>query len=91
MYPITFNAPGRGTVLVTGGTGFLGAYILRELVEKGYPVRAIRRNDKQPFYISPSILEKVEWVPGDIMDTSSLEEAMDYADGAHISRDSVQA
>ena len=80
MYPITFNAPGRGTVLVTGGTGFLGAYILRELVEKGYPVRAIRRNDKQPFYISPSILEKVEWVPGDIMDTSSLEEAMEGVD-----------
>lgn len=80
MYPITFNAPGRGTVLVTGGTGFLGAYILRELVEKGYPVRAIRRSDKQPFYISPSILEKVEWVPGDIMDTSSLEEAMEGVD-----------
>ena len=80
MDPITFNSPGRGTVLVTGGTGFLGAYILRELVEKGYPVRAIRRSDKQPFYISPSILEKVEWVPGDIMDTSSLEEAMEGVD-----------
>jgi nucleoside-diphosphate-sugar epimerase len=80
MDPITFNAPGRGTVLVTGGTGFLGAYILRELVEKGYPVRAIRRSDKQPFYISPSILEKVEWVLGDIMDTSSLEEAMEGVD-----------
>lgn len=80
MDPITFNSPDRGTVLVTGGTGFLGAYILRELVEKGYPVRAIRRSDKQPFYISPSILEKVEWVPGDIMDTSSLEEAMEGVD-----------
>ncbi|HVW62381.1 MAG TPA: NAD-dependent epimerase/dehydratase family protein [Puia sp.] len=80
MDPITFNSPGRGTVLVTGGTGFLGAYILRELVEKGYAVRAIRRSDKQPFYITPSILEKVEWVPGDIMDTSSLEEAMEGVD-----------
>jgi len=80
MDPNTLNAPGRGTVLVTGGTGFLGAYILRELVEKGYPVRAIRRSDRQPFYISPSILEKVEWVPGDIMDTPSLEEAMEGVD-----------
>jgi len=80
MDPITLNSPGRGMVLVTGGTGFLGAYILRELVEKGYPVRAIRRSDRQPFYIAPSILEKVEWVPGDIMDTSSLEEAMEGVD-----------
>jgi nucleoside-diphosphate-sugar epimerase len=80
MEPITFNSPGRGTVLVTGGAGFLGAYILRELVERGYPVRAIRRSDKQPFFIPPSILEKVEWVPGDIMDTTSLVEAMEGVD-----------
>ena len=31
-------------VLVTGGTGFLGAYILKNLVEKGIAVRAIRRS-----------------------------------------------
>ena len=31
------------TVLVTGGTGFLGAYIISQLVDKGYAVRAIRR------------------------------------------------
>jgi len=80
MDPITLNSPGKRTVLVTGGTGFLGAYILRELVEKGYPVRAIRRSDRQPFYISSSILEKVEWVPGDIMDTGSLEDAMEGVD-----------
>ena len=76
MDPITHNPPGRGTVLVTGGTGFLGAYILRELVEKGYPVRAIRRSDKRPFYIPSSILEKIEWVSGDILNPASLEEAM---------------
>jgi nucleoside-diphosphate-sugar epimerase len=81
MDPITLNPPGKGRVLVTGGTGFLGAYILRELVERGYPVRAIRRNGSQPFkYIPPSILEKVEWVPGDIMDPIGLEEAMEGVD-----------
>ncbi|HTI11166.1 MAG TPA: NAD-dependent epimerase/dehydratase family protein [Puia sp.] len=67
-------------VLVTGGTGFLGAYIIKELVEKGYPVRAIRRSDKLPFYISPAIFEKVEWLRGDILDVVSLEEAMEGAD-----------
>ena len=64
-------------VLVTGGTGFLGSYIIKELVERNYPVRAIRRStSKVPFYIPARILEKVEWVEGDILDPVSLEEAM---------------
>jgi nucleoside-diphosphate-sugar epimerase len=64
-------------ILVTGGTGFLGAYIIRALVEKGYPVRAIRRSDRLPPYIPPAIFEKVEWLPGDILDPTGLEEAME--------------
>jgi nucleoside-diphosphate-sugar epimerase len=67
-------------VLVTGGTGFIGAYILKELVEKGYAVRAIRRSNKPPFFISPDILNKVEWVTADILDVISLNEAMQGVD-----------
>ena len=67
-------------VLVTGGTGFIGAYIIKELVEKGYSVRAIRRSIKLPFFISPDILNKAEWVPGDVLDLISLNEAMDGVD-----------
>jgi dihydroflavonol-4-reductase len=67
-------------VLVTGGTGFLGAYIIKELVERGYRVRAIRRSNKLPFYIPQAILGKVEWVPGDLLDTPGLEEAMEGMD-----------
>ena len=63
-------------ILITGGTGFLGAYIIKELVEKGHMVRAIRRNSKLPHYISTDILNKVEWVEGDILDINSLEDAM---------------
>lgn len=70
----------RGTVLVTGGTGFIGAYIIKELIEKGYHVRAIRRSNKIPFFISPDILEKVEWVNGDVLDVISLNEAMQSVD-----------
>jgi nucleoside-diphosphate-sugar epimerase len=74
-----------GRVLVTGGTGFIGAYIIKELVEKGYPVRALRRSAKPdshrvPFFISPDIFNKVEWVPGDVLDVISLEEAMNGID-----------
>ena len=34
------------TVLVTGATGFLGKYVVEELVEHGYRVRAFGRNSK---------------------------------------------
>jgi nucleoside-diphosphate-sugar epimerase len=67
----------EGKVLVTGGTGFLGSYIIKELVKKGYPVRAIRRTNKLPFWIEESILNKVEWVDGDVLDVISLQDAME--------------
>ena len=67
-------------VLVTGGTGFLGAYIIKELVEKGHTVRAIRRSDTVPFFIPADIWKKVEWIPGDILDLVGLEEAMEGVD-----------
>jgi len=67
-------------VLVTGGTGFIGAYIIKELVEKGYTVRAIRRSNKLPFFISIDILNKVEWVTGDVLDVIALNEAMQDVD-----------
>lgn len=67
-------------VLITGGTGFLGAYIIKALIEKGYLVRAIRRSSKLPSYIPSSIFDKVEWVDGDILDVVSLDEAMNDID-----------
>ncbi|RYZ21608.1 MAG: NAD-dependent epimerase/dehydratase family protein [Chitinophagaceae bacterium] len=67
-------------ILVTGGTGFLGAYILKELVGRGLPVRAIRRSGKLPFFIDKAILDRVEWVEGDILDVVSLQEAMQGVD-----------
>jgi len=67
-------------ILVTGGTGFLGSYIIKELVEKDYPVRAIRRKHKLPSFVPREIFEKVEWVDGDILDVISLEEAMEEVD-----------
>ena len=71
----------RGGILITGGTGFLGSYIIKELVERNYPVRALRRStSKLPFYISREIFNKVEWVEGDVLDVVSLEMAMEGVD-----------
>jgi len=63
-------------ILVTGGTGFLGSYILKALIGKGYQVRALCRSSKRPFYIPAAILDQVEWVDGDILDVVSLDDAM---------------
>ncbi|MDB5252434.1 MAG: 3-beta hydroxysteroid dehydrogenase [Flaviaesturariibacter sp.] len=67
-------------VLVTGGTGFLGAYLIRHLVEAGLPVRAIRRSTRSPFFIPEAILQQVEWVDGDVLDVVSLDDAMKGVD-----------
>lgn len=68
-------------VFVTGGTGFLGSYIIKELIEKGYAVKAIRRkSSKLPFYIPAEILQKVEWVVADVLDIVSLEDSMEGTD-----------
>jgi dihydroflavonol-4-reductase len=67
-------------VLVTGGTGFLGSYIIKQLVEKGYAVRAIRRSNKIPSWISSTIFDKVEWIEGDVLDVVALEDAMQGVD-----------
>ena len=65
------------TILVTGGTGFLGSYIIRELRNRNYQVRAIRRSGKLPFWLSEDELRGVEWVQGDVLDLVSLEDAME--------------
>ena len=79
----TFSPPAGGDggkILVTGGTGFLGSYIIKNLLEKGYSVRAIRRSNKLPFWISKEIFDKVEWIEGDVLDVVALEEAMEGVD-----------
>jgi len=67
-------------VLVTGGTGFLGSYIIKQLVEKGYAIRAMRRSKKLPFWIPSSIFHTVEWMEGDVLDVVALEDAMEGVD-----------
>ena len=67
-------------VLVTGGTGFIGSYIIKNLIEKGHKVRAIRRSNKLPFYVPKEILDKAEWVESDVLDFVSLNDAMQNVD-----------
>ncbi len=70
-------------VLVTGGTGLVGAHLLIHLVEKGEIVRAIYRNPDSiqktealfSLYKKEALFQSVLWVQGDILDIPSLEKA----------------
>lgn len=62
-------------VLVTGGTGFLGAYLLNYLVQKGYQIKAIKRKTSSMDLVK-DIESQIEWLEGDILDTPFLETAM---------------
>ena len=67
-------------ILITGGTGFLGSYIIAELLRSNYQVRAIRRSRQLPSYLPPGVANGVEWVEGDVLDVISLEDAMQGID-----------
>lgn len=74
--------PGQpATILVTGGTGFLGAYIIKNLVNKGLRVRGLRRaSSALPFFIDDAIWQQVEWVEGDVLDVVSVSDALQGVD-----------
>lgn len=67
-------------VLVTGATGTQGGAVARELLTRGYPVRALTRNPDQPSAQELRALG-AEVVQGDFNDAESLHRAMDGVSG----------
>jgi NADH dehydrogenase len=61
-------------ILVTGGTGFIGQAVIRQLVENGYAVRALVRPSRQ----TPNLPKQVpvEVALGDIADPESIRAAL---------------
>lgn len=62
-------------ILVTGGTGFLGSILIKQLIRTGQRVRAIKRGFSS---IPPHLMAEgalVEWVDADITDYFSMEDA----------------
>jgi dihydroflavonol-4-reductase len=68
-------------VLITGGTGLVGAHLLLRLTENGEKVRAIYRKEnniqktKSLFqrYNKSALFDVIEWVQADILEVPSLE------------------
>jgi len=73
-------------ILVSGGTGMLGAHLLFELLKKGEKVRAMKRSNsdldrvkKIFFYYNKNadeLFDKIDWVDADILDSESVNDAM---------------
>ncbi|GAA4086050.1 condensation domain-containing protein [Streptomyces hundungensis] len=66
----------EGTVLVTGGTGGVGAFVLRELAAQGRPVLALARPESAHLVGR----EGVEVIEGDLTDLDGLRAAVEGAD-----------
>ncbi|MGH2355827.1 MAG: SDR family NAD(P)-dependent oxidoreductase [Chloroflexota bacterium] len=72
-----------GTVLVTGGAGFIGSYIVEELLRRGYDVRvfdslepqvhgALHDAGRPPAYLT----KDVEFITGDVRDRDAVVKAL---------------
>lgn len=74
-------------ILVSGGTGLVGAHLLFDLTKSGKRVRALKRHSSNianvkkvfSYYTSEAenLLKQVEWVDADLLDIFSLFEAME--------------
>jgi dihydroflavonol-4-reductase len=66
---------GKEKILVTGGTGLLGSYLLRALLLKNKEVRALYRN-QYPLLLSQEEINRIIWIRGDVLDVSALQDTM---------------
>lgn len=80
-------ANAKGMALVTGGGGFIGSYIVDELLLRGYPVRVFDalepqvHGDLQPQGQRPDYLARdVDFVVGDVRDRNAVVKALDGVD-----------
>lgn len=72
-------------ILVTGGAGFIGSFLVDDLIKKGYKVRIFDNlekqvhNGKKPSYLN----KKAEFVKGDVRDRISLAKAIKGIDAIY--------
>jgi nucleoside-diphosphate-sugar epimerase len=70
-------------VLVTGGSGFLGAWIIRRLIARGMEVRVfdIHANRQTVVAIAGDVAHQLDWRVGDIRHADDVQAAMHGCDG----------
>lgn len=63
-------------ILITGGTGFVGAYLIQLLVQKGYRNIYVLKGQKSDISLLSGVLDKINFVEGNLLDFASLEAAI---------------
>jgi dihydroflavonol-4-reductase len=66
------------TVLVTGGTGFIGSFLVEQLLERGASVRVPLR--AQNYRALSHRRAEIEWMEGDLRDSFYCEQLVDGVD-----------
>lgn len=75
----------KPSILVTGATGMLGAYLLLELTQAGYHVRAMKRRSSSlaisqtifdAYAQDKSLYTDIDWVEGDVLDIDCLHQSL---------------
>ncbi len=61
--------------LVTGGSGFIGSALVKKLLSEGHSVRVFDNNSRGNLRRLESVINRIEFVEGDIRDLSQVEEA----------------
>ncbi len=68
-------------ILVTGGTGYVGAGITAELVRAGHDVRLlVRRRSQVPVSLAPYDVQVTDVVEGDVLDADAVGAVLDGCD-----------
>ena len=73
MQGININTLGK--TLITGGTGFVGSYLAKRLIDLGTPVRIFDNNARGTIHRLGSYLGKLEYTEGDVTDFDQVYEA----------------
>jgi len=68
------------SIVVFGGTGYVGSAVCQRLIQKGYSVTGVSRRGTNP-NPNDADLSQVNWVPTDATDASAVRKLVDSADG----------
>src|SRR3990170_5921206 len=64
-------------ILITGGTGFVGSSIIKKVLDKGLKIKCLVRDPGKAKSALGELGEKVGFAQGDILNSKSLEQAME--------------
>jgi len=67
-------------ILVTGGGGFIGSHLVRSLINMGFKVKVLDNNWRNGTKKLQDILEKIEFIEGDVRDFNQVNEALKDVD-----------